>query len=586
MTFFDWSLVVLLNGSIIAYGIYLSRGVKSSADWFLAGRTLPWWLVGLSMYATAIDSSDLVADSGGTYTMGISYFVTNWVGVVGGWALGAFIVFLPMYRAGMYTNAEYLEARFGPAVRVICALIQVQYRTLVLAIIATTLYLTLSIVCGMGTEAWWAVGGIAVLATIYTSLGGLKSVAITDALQFGVMTVAALIIWCVVWNQVGGWQGIEQKLSEHDRRLPGELMHVGHDDVVRKDASKLSPQQIERKLLFGGRYDANEKSIVQSTPAWIVAIGLIIAGMSYSIVNHTQAMRMFASKSQWDMKMAIWVAGAVMLAMTFFNLSMGIMGRALVPDQSVLPDGRQDAIYPYLVSLYTTVGLKGIVVAGVLAASFSTFDSIGSTLSALLTRDVYARFMVRNSNDRHYLRVGQWLTPLIIGGSFLYVPFLLEGEGMLLFYLDLTSAFVVPLLTLFLMGVLTRVHRRSGLIGIFAGSVYGIVRLMAAPIADHYGVAILPGAMVNPFAAYLFSVSITAGTTLLVSLVAGWEPRDELLHEEKTGWLRTSQLAIQKIDREAAKAAQEPSRFGAWLPLILAAIVVVIGCVLSFIIFW
>ena len=58
----DWSIVCILNGSIILYGLYLSRGTRSTADWFLAGRKLPWWLVGISMYATAIDASDLVAD--------------------------------------------------------------------------------------------------------------------------------------------------------------------------------------------------------------------------------------------------------------------------------------------------------------------------------------------------------------------------------------------------------------------------------------------------------------------------------------------------------------------------------------------
>ena len=63
------------------------------ADWFLAGRQLPWWLIGLSMYATAIDSSDLVADSGGTDTMGLSVMVANWVGVLGGWVLAGFFVF-------------------------------------------------------------------------------------------------------------------------------------------------------------------------------------------------------------------------------------------------------------------------------------------------------------------------------------------------------------------------------------------------------------------------------------------------------------------------------------------------------------
>ena len=113
------------------------------------------------------------------------------MGVVFGWVIAAFYVLLPMYRLGMYTNAEYLEARYGATVRVLCAFVQVQYRTLVLAIIATTVYLTLSIVCGWeGTSAWSAVVAVALIATIYTALGGLRSVAVTDALQFGVMTVA------------------------------------------------------------------------------------------------------------------------------------------------------------------------------------------------------------------------------------------------------------------------------------------------------------------------------------------------------------------------------------------------------------
>ena len=84
MSGLDWGVLLLLNGSIVAYGFYLSRGVVASTDWFLAGRRLPWWLVGLSMYATAIDSSDLVADSGGAYTLGLGVMIMNWVGVIGG----------------------------------------------------------------------------------------------------------------------------------------------------------------------------------------------------------------------------------------------------------------------------------------------------------------------------------------------------------------------------------------------------------------------------------------------------------------------------------------------------------------------
>ncbi len=108
----DWTIVVALNGGIVLYGLLRGRDTKTSADRFLAGRTLPWWMIGLSLYPTVIDASNLVADSGGTYVVGLSYLVTSWVGVAGGWVLLANWIAVPMYRAGMYTNLEYLEARF------------------------------------------------------------------------------------------------------------------------------------------------------------------------------------------------------------------------------------------------------------------------------------------------------------------------------------------------------------------------------------------------------------------------------------------------------------------------------------------
>jgi SSS family solute:Na+ symporter len=135
MSFLDWTIVLAVNGMIIAFGILRSNETKTSADWFLAGRTLPWWIIGLSLYAPVIDSSDLVADAGGPYAVGISYLVTNWVGVVVGWFLLAHFIAPQMYRAGMYTNAEYLEARFNLATRVVSAIVQALYRMLVLGLL-------------------------------------------------------------------------------------------------------------------------------------------------------------------------------------------------------------------------------------------------------------------------------------------------------------------------------------------------------------------------------------------------------------------------------------------------------------------
>lgn len=581
MTVLDWCLVIGLNAAIIVYGLFRSRETKSSADWFLAGRSLPWWVVGFSLWATAIDSSDLVADSGGTYSLGLQYFVTNWVGTVVGWVLGAHFIVLPMYRAGMYTNAEYLEARFGTTARIISAFVQVQYRTLVLGIIATTIYLTLSVVCGWSPLATWSVVvGIALLATIYTALGGLKSVAVTDALQSVVMIIASIVLFVIVWNEAEGLSGIARRLDQEQTGLAATLLHVGHDKVLTEDVSKLDSRAIQRRLLIGGEYDKDRQQIVRTIPAWLACLSFFIIGLSYSVVNHTQSMRMFGARSEWDLKMSAVVAGVILIVTTFTNLMIGVMGRALYatlpPD--VAEYGTNDVIYPLLVRELTGPGMMGLVVAGILAASFSTYDSIGSTLSSLLVRDVYARLFVRERDDRHYLRVGRWLTPVIIFGSFAYVPFLLES-GMLMFYIELVGAFVAPLLTIYLMGTFTRVHRKTGAIGLLAGVAYGVLRLLAPLIAETFGIAVLPAVMADGLAGWVFCVLVTGGTMLVGSLAIGWEPAGKPLHEEASGWLRSSRVEAREIG-----LTQQPAG-NAW-PAILGVAVILVGVLLSFVVFW
>ena len=283
--------------------------------------------------------------------------------------------------------------------------------------------------------------------------------------------------------------------------------------------------------------------------------------------------------------MSVVVAGLAIIVMSFFNLTMGIFGRALVPYPADLPAGKTDHIYPVLISQLETVGFKGIVAAGIFAASISTYDSIGSSMSALLTRDVYARLLVRNRNDRHYLRVGRWFTPLVIGISFFYMPFLLKGT-MLFFFLDLTSTFVIPLLTLYLMGRFSRVHRSSGTIGLLLGGAYGILRLFGPSIEQAWQISVLPAAMRNAFAAYPFSMLITAGSMVLVSVVRGWQPRGVAFaesHQERIGWLRSSQQAVRELVQQEEVAHRGSDGL---LPAVLALVVIVLGSVLSFVVFW
>ena len=270
----DWTLVVFLNGAVVIYALLAprlsrSRGLpqgQTSQDWFLGGRSIAWWIVGLSAFATAIDSSDLVADAGGVYSLGIRYFVTNWVGTVLGWMLLAHVIAVPMYRAGMYTNSEYLESRFGPAARVISSLIQVQYRTMVMANISTTMFLTFAIVGGLEDIAWLLVVAIVLAATAYTMLGGSRSVALADAVQSAVMITASVILFVVVWNWVGGWSGIEDNLAAEDPALPQRMMRIGEEYVQTTDVGNESKAGILNRLLLGGEYDQREERLHDAHP--------------------------------------------------------------------------------------------------------------------------------------------------------------------------------------------------------------------------------------------------------------------------------------------------------------------------------
>ena len=484
MTVIDWLIVVVVNGAIIGYGMRKASDTKTSFDWFLAARGLPWWVVGLSMFATAVDSGDYVAVAGASYQYGMSMITEWWIGLTLAWVICAYFVFLPMYRTAMFTNAEYLEYRFGTFTRTLSVLIQVQYRTNVLANVSYSLYLTFGILTGWDTwQTWILVVAIAAGAAIYTSMGGLRSVAITDSIQSLVMLAAAIVLWFTVWNHIGGWDALETRLDEVETNLSKTLLYVGGYSEP-------------------------------GAPPVLIAIGWILVLFAYCVVNHSQSMRMLASRSEWDMKMAALIASVITVLMMWFNITIGILGRAIFPD---LEQG--DQVYPQLISQFLTTGLIGIVVAGILAGGISTFDSIGSALAAVITRDLYARFLVPNQTDEHYLTLSKILTCLVIAVSFAYIPFL-EG-GMVEFYLNITRVAVMPLFTIYLMGALTRVHRRSGTVGLIVGIGFGLSAFLG-----NYLDLELPIWWSNKWWGYLWSLILPASSMVLYSICYGWIPKD------------------------------------------------------------
>ena len=147
---------------------------------------------------------------------------------------------------------------------------------------------------------------------------------------------------------------------------------------------------------------------------------------------------------------------------------------------------------------------------------------------------------------------------------------------MVSFFLSISSVFVVPLLTLYLMGRFTPVHRRSGVIGLCVGGAYGLARLWI----DSQGVY-LAFFLTNKYAAYSYSMLFTAASMVAVSLVLGWERKGELRTVEVDGWLGRSQEQAREL-----LASEHGEASSSRLPAILALLVLALGCILSFVIFW
>ena len=548
MTWIDWLIVLSLNGGVMLYGLVLARGPKSSEDWFLGRRSLTWWAIGLSMFATNVDNADLVSLTGTTYNEGLHIIMVHTLGSLLGASFAAFFLVPAMAKAGQFTNAEYLEARFGPTARVLSALIQIQYRSSMLGLMIWSLYLLFTGLLGLPSiEAWVLIVSLVVFVAIYTSLGGLKSVVMTDAFQGIIMFLAMATIFSAVWSVTGGWNAMRQTLQDIDidaNRTAADLLHMGS---YRGDDGETSPI--------------------------VVALGWLVIGFGYWSVNHSQTMRLSGARSLWDMKMAALFGATISMPIMVGCATIGLFGRSLFPDFE-----SPDQLYPYLADLYLGVGLKGIVIAGIVAAAISTFDSMGSSLSALFTRDIYARLLVPDRDDAHYVSVSRWATVAILALGFVYLPFIGSKETMLQAFLTLIPVFVTPLFTIYVLGIFTRTHRKAGTIALFSGACYGVIALMDREVVN---IEWLPSWLTGRWPALLWAIAWTWGSAALATIVLGRDTMSSRV-APVSGWLARSSHNLTQL-RDAPFESTQPL----WLrPETLAVVLITVTSVILLTLFW
>ncbi|XP_040216467.1 sodium/glucose cotransporter 4 isoform X2 [Rana temporaria] len=469
----DIIVVVLYFVFVLVVGIWssvrASRGTVGG--YFLAGRNMTWWPIGASLLSSNIGSGLFVgmAGSGAAGGLAVSGFEWNasWVLVALGW------IFVPVYIAsGVVTMPEYLKKRFGgKRIRIYMSL----YSLLLYIVtkISTDLFSgALFIQVSLGWNIYLSTVLLLVVTAIYTVAGGLTAVIYTDTLQTVIMVVGSFILMFISFNEIGWYTGLEQKYMEAIPKIivPNTTCHL-----PRSDAFHILRDPINGDLPWPG-----------------LIFGLTVVATWVWCTDQVIVQRSLAAKNLSHAKGGSIVGGYLKILPAFFVVFPGMISRALFPDEigCVHPDecrkycqietSCSNIAYPKLVITLMPVGLKGLMIAVIMAALMSSLTSIFNSASTIFTLDVWSH-MRRNATEQELMIVGRVFIVILVVISILWIPIIQAANSGLLFdYMQSVTSYLSPPVTaIFILAIFVkRVNEPGAFWGLILGLVVGLVRMI------------------------------------------------------------------------------------------------------------
>lgn len=462
MELLDWIVIGVFALALIGIVVWvMSQKQNSSGDYFLAGRDATWIAIGASIFASNIGSEHLIglAGAGAASGMAMAHWeIQGWMILILGW------VFVPFYsRSMVLTMPEFLERRYNPQSRTILSVISlISY---VLTKVAVTVYaggLVFQQVFGIkelwGIDFFWiAAIGLVLITALYTVIGGMKSVLYTSVLQTPILLLGSLIIVVLGLRELGGWD---------------EMMTIARATPVNGYGDSMAN-------LIRSNSDANFP--------WLgVFIGSSIIGFWYWCTDQYIVQRVLSGKDETQARRGTIFGAYLKLTPVFIFLIPGMIAYALhVKTGNFLPElangnVNSDAAFPTLVAKILPAGLKGLVVAGILAALMSSLASLFNSSAMLFTIDFYKRFKPQAS-EKQLLHTGRIATVVIVILGILWIPVMKSVGDVLYAYLqDVQSVLAPGIAAAFLLGVVSkRITPAAGLWGLISGFVVGLTRLGA-----------------------------------------------------------------------------------------------------------
>jgi SSS family solute:Na+ symporter len=487
----DTTIVLLYLAGVLAIGTYFGRFVKNAGDFFIAGKALPFWAVGMSIVVSDIGATDFIAVAGGTYRYGLSQANFDWIGSMPALLIAAF-VFIPFYwRSGVYTIPEFLGRRYGTAVQTFMALC---WGLILVTNLGIMLYATSVLLRGvLGWDPAVSIWVTTLVVGAYTIMGGLAAVVMTDVLQLVVMFIggAALVVRAL-W-EVGGPTALKEQILEK-----GPAFQDHFSLYLEHDTSTPFPWT---GILFG--------------------LGIVLS-TAYFSGNQAVVQRALGARSEWDAKAGVLLAGALKLFIPLLVAIPGLAAVVLLPDLAAADDS-----VPNLIRLLLPPGLRGLMFAAFIAALMSSVDSNLNSASTLWTQDILAKLRKawsgRGLTNRQSLRLGRLTGIVLLLSAALIAPQIETRFSNI--YNAIQSIFSLiqgPSLAVLLLGVTWR--RATGK-GALAGLVGGVSLCVVLNLEAMSGV--FPAEEPFLFVAW-WSFVFTLGLTAVVSWLTPPEPAERI----------------------------------------------------------
>jgi len=430
----DYFVVIAYLVGIMILGLYFRKFVHSSKDFFLAGKMLPFWAIGMSIVVSDIGAMDFIGVSGQAYRYGIAVGNFDWLGSVPAMLLGAFIFIPYFWKAGIYTIPEYLGRRYNDYVRAIASLTWIIFFALDLGVM---FWVTANMLNALlGWPIWISIILTALVVGLYTFFGGLAAVVMTDVVQMIVMFVGGATVVFLGLYHVGGWEGLVEKVT-----AAGPEYQNHFKLVLPADTKTPFPWT---GILFGLTF---------------------VMANAYMIGNQAIAQRCLAAKNEWHAKASMVFGAFLKMFIPVFVLLPGLIAIVMHPG---LEDG--DDVMPTLIKSLLPPGLRGLLLAAFLAGLMSSIDSMLNSTATLWTKDVYEKYIRKDADDRHYLFVGRCATVVLLLLGVVTSPVSEYFDGVYVAVQTFLSMFQGPVFSVLLLGIFwKRTTQWGGLAGLVGG---------------------------------------------------------------------------------------------------------------------